>query len=69
MTARRDRVYCAGIIVQSFMAPYRDTVYVAREIVMSLYGSLQCQCLWCKCNCNKFVWQHTGTEFIMQGEF
>ena len=50
------------------MAAYRDRVYDARAIVTSLYGSLEGQSLWCKGNCNEFVWQLTGTEFMMQGQ-
>ena len=46
------------------MAAYRDRVYGAGIIVMSLYSSLQGQSIWCKVNCNEFVWQLTGTEAI-----
>ena len=41
------------------MAVYRDRVYGARGIVTGLYGILQGQNLWCKGNCNSFVWQFT----------
>ena len=50
------------------MSADRNRVYVARVIVTSLYCSLQGQGLWCKGNCNEFVWQLTGTEFMLQGE-
>ena len=46
------------------MAAYRDRVYGAGIIVTSLYGSLQGQSIWCRDNCNKFVWQLTGIEAI-----
>ena len=49
------------------MAAYRDRVYGAAIIVTSFNGSLQCQSLWCKGNCNEFVWQLTVTEFMVQG--
>ena len=49
------------------MAAYRDTVYGARGNVTSLYGSVQGQSLWCKGNFNEFVWQRTGTEYMVQG--
>ena len=49
------------------MACYTDSVYGASVIVTSLYGSLQGQGLWCKGNCNQFVWQLTGTQFMVQG--
>ena len=45
------------------MAAYSDRVYGARVTVMSLYGSLQAQSLWCKGNCNEFVRQFTGTVY------
>jgi len=48
------------------MAAYRDGVYGAGVIVTSLYGSLQGQSLWCKGNCNEFVLQLTGTEFMVK---
>jgi len=49
------------------MAAYRDRVYGARVIVTSLYGSLEGHSLWCKVNCNEFVWQLTGTGAIYGG--
>jgi len=49
------------------MAAYRDRIYGARVIVTNLYGSLQGQSLSFKGNCNEFVWQLTGTEFMVQG--
>jgi len=64
MAAYRGRVYGAGIIVTSCMAAYRDRVNCARAIVTSLYDSLQEQSIWYKCNCNEFVWQLTGREFM-----
>ena len=45
------------------MAAYSARVYGARVIVTGLYGSLQGQSLWCKGNCNEFVWQLTGTVY------
>ena len=50
------------------MAAYSARVHGARVIVTRLYGSLQGQGLWCKGNCNEFVGQLRGTEFIVQGE-
>ena len=50
------------------MAAYSARVYGARVIVTNLYGTLQGQSLWCKGNCNEFVWQLTGTEFMVQGQ-
>jgi len=50
------------------MAAYTEMVYGARVIVTSFYGSLQVQGLWCKGNCNEFVQQLTGTEFMVQRE-
>ena len=49
------------------MAGYMDRVYGERVIVTSLYGSLQRQRLWCKGKLNEFVWQLTGTGFMVQG--
>jgi len=49
------------------MAAYRDRDYGARVIVTSLYGSLQVKGLWYKGNCNEFVWQVTGTGFMVKG--
>ena len=47
------------------MAAYRDRVYGAGIIVTSFNGSLQCQSLLCKSNCNEIVWHVTGTEFMV----
>ena len=49
------------------MAAYSASVYGASVIVTSLYGSVQGQSLCCKGNCNEFVWQLTGTEFMVKG--
>ena len=46
------------------MAGNTDCVYGASVIVTSLCASLQGQGLWCKGNCNEFVWQLTGTQAI-----
>ena len=49
------------------MAAYTDRVYGAMVIVTSLYGSLHGHSLWCNGNCNEFVRQLTGTEFMLKG--
>ena len=49
------------------MAANRDRVYGAGIIVSSLYDSLQGQSIWCRDNCNKFQWQLTVAEFMVQG--
>ena len=67
MTAYRDRVFGARVIVTSFTAAYRHRVNGARVNVTSLCGSLQGQSLWCKGNCNEFVCQLTGTDSMLQG--
>ena len=51
------------------MATYSASVYGTSVIVTSLCCSLQGQSLRCKGNCNEFVWQYTGTEYMVQGEF
>ena len=42
-------------------------VYCARGIVTRLYGSLQGQILWCKYNCNEFVWQLKRRSVLCKG--
>jgi len=49
------------------MAAYTDRVYGEKVRVTRLYGSLQGQNLWYKGKYNEFVWQLTGTEFMVQG--
>jgi hypothetical protein len=65
--AERDRVNGARGIVRICMAAYRDRVYGAWVILTGLYGSLEGQSLWCKGNCNEFVWQLRVTEAIYDG--
>ena len=63
MAPYMGRVYGARVIVTSLYGSLKDRIYSARVIVTSLYGSLQGQSLWCKDNCNEFVWQFTGTVY------
>ena len=50
-----------------FMTAYRDRVYSEKVTIMSLYGSLRGQGLWCEGNCKEFVWQLTFTGFMVKG--
>ena len=66
MAAYRDRVYGERVIVTSLYGSLQGQSLWCMGIVTSLNGSVQGQSLCCKGNFNEFVWQRTGTEYMVQ---
>ena len=69
MAAYSARVHGARVIVTRLYGSLQGQGLWCKGNLTSLYGIIQGQSLWCTGNCNEFVWQRTGTEFMVEGKF